>query len=178
MFKRVPDRAADRAAVDRGTVAPVTADLAIATAIQAAAETRPAATPATETVAMAMLDSWGGSSNMHMKRGSSQMSQMLDQLLIVDLVQAIQWTEWNNEDGGRPDDSSFFGVGEIGGLGVGAGLASVGYVLWALRGGVLLTTIFGSMPAWRMIDPSALLTVYRDAEGVRKSKADVTTFLD
>ncbi|WP_345326923.1 VCBS domain-containing protein, partial [Novipirellula rosea] len=122
--------------------------------------------------------SWGGSSNMHMKRGSSQMSQMLAQLLIVDLVQAIQWTEWNNLDGGPSNDSLFFGVGEVGGLGVGTGLASVGYVMWTLRGGVLLTTIFGSMPAWRMIDPSALLTVYRDAEGVRKSKADVTTFLD
>ncbi|WP_442510878.1 VCBS domain-containing protein [Novipirellula sp. SH528] len=122
--------------------------------------------------------SWGGSSNMQLKRSSSQMSQMLDQLLIVDLVQAIQWTEWNEQSAAQADNGSFFGVGEIGGLGVGAGLASVGYVLWALRGGVLLTTIFGSMPAWRMIDPSALLTVYRDAEGVRNSKADVSTFLD
>mgnify|MGYP003669514198 CR=1 FL=1 len=122
--------------------------------------------------------SWGGSSNMHMKRGNVQMSQMLDQLLVVDLVQAIQWTEWNNADGGPPEDSTFFGAGELGGLGVGAGLASVGYVLWALRGGVLLTTIFGSLPAWRMIDPSALLSVYRESDGVRKSKADVTTFLD
>ena len=122
--------------------------------------------------------SWGGSSHMHMKRGNVQMSQMLDQLLVVDLVQAIQWTEWNNQSSAVAEDSTFFGAGEIGGLGVGAGLASVGYVLWALRGGVLLTTIFGSMPAWRMIDPSALLSVYRESDGVRKSKADVTTFLD
>ncbi|EMI18985.1 Cadherin domain protein [Rhodopirellula maiorica SM1] len=122
--------------------------------------------------------SWGGSSHIHMKRGNVQMSQMLDQLLVVDLVQAIQWTEWNNQGSVAAEDSTFFGAGEIGGLGVGAGLASVGYVLWALRGGVLLTTIFGSMPAWRMIDPSALLSVYREGDGVRKSKADVTTFLD
>ena len=34
---------------------------------------------------------------------------------------------------------------------------SVGYVLWLLRGGVLLSTVLSSMPAWRMVDPLPIL---------------------
>jgi hypothetical protein len=34
---------------------------------------------------------------------------------------------------------------------------SVGYVFWLLRGGVLLSTVLSSMPAWRMIDPLPIL---------------------
>jgi hypothetical protein len=34
---------------------------------------------------------------------------------------------------------------------------SVGYVLWLLRGGVLLASLLTSLPAWRVIDPIAVL---------------------
>ena len=34
---------------------------------------------------------------------------------------------------------------------------TIGYVLWTLRGGVLLTTLFAQMPAWRMVDPLVVL---------------------
>jgi hypothetical protein len=34
---------------------------------------------------------------------------------------------------------------------------SVGYVIWLLRGGVLLSTVMTSMPMWRLIDPLPVL---------------------
>ena len=34
---------------------------------------------------------------------------------------------------------------------------SIGYVVWLLRGGVLLTSLLASMPAWRSIDPLPVL---------------------
>lgn len=44
---------------------------------------------------------------------------------------------------------------------------SVGYVLWTLRGGHLLTTFLATMPAWRLMDPLPVLQSYaasRDAD--------------
>ena len=38
----------------------------------------------------------------------------------------------------------------------GAGM-SVGYVLWLLRGGLLLTSLLSSLPAWRFVDPLPVL---------------------
>jgi len=35
---------------------------------------------------------------------------------------------------------------------------SVGYVLWLLRGGVLLSSLLSSLPAWRFIDPLPVLS--------------------
>ncbi|MEO2018727.1 MAG: hypothetical protein ABGZ53_30630 [Fuerstiella sp.] len=34
---------------------------------------------------------------------------------------------------------------------------SVGYVMWLLRGGSLLTTFLSSLPAWQAFDPLAVL---------------------
>ncbi|HYC44258.1 MAG TPA: cadherin-like domain-containing protein [Burkholderiales bacterium] len=34
---------------------------------------------------------------------------------------------------------------------------SVGYVIWVLRGGVLLSTLVSSLPAWRLVDPLPVL---------------------
>ena len=42
------------------------------------------------------------------------------------------------------------------GVAVGTGL-SVGYVVWLLRGGVLLTSLLSSLPAWRFVDPLPVL---------------------
>ncbi len=41
-------------------------------------------------------------------------------------------------------------------LAVSTGL-SVGYVLWLVRGGVLLSSLLSSLPAWRLIDPLPIL---------------------
>jgi hypothetical protein len=34
---------------------------------------------------------------------------------------------------------------------------SVGYVIWLLRGGVLLSSLLASLPAWRFVDPLPIL---------------------
>ena len=34
---------------------------------------------------------------------------------------------------------------------------SIGYVLWLLRGGMLLSSVLSSLPAWRLIDPLPIL---------------------
>ena len=39
----------------------------------------------------------------------------------------------------------------------------VGYVLWTIRGGWLLTSLLAQMPAWRMVDPLVVLN-YMDGE--------------
>ena len=49
-------------------------------------------------------------------------------------------------------------------LAVSTGL-SVGYVVWLVRGGVLLSSLLTSMPAWRLIDPLPILAHL----GTRKS---------
>jgi len=41
-------------------------------------------------------------------------------------------------------------------IAVSSGL-SVGYVVWLIRGGALLTSVLSSLPAWRMIDPLPVL---------------------
>jgi VCBS repeat-containing protein len=43
----------------------------------------------------------------------------------------------------------------------GAGM-SVGYVLWLLRGGLLLSSLLSSLPAWRFVDPLPVLGRLRD----------------
>jgi hypothetical protein len=39
---------------------------------------------------------------------------------------------------------------------IGTGL-SVGYVIWLLRGGLLITSLLSSLPAWRYVDPLPVL---------------------
>ena len=39
----------------------------------------------------------------------------------------------------------------------GTSFLTVGYLAWMVRGGVLLTTFMSSIPAWRMLDPLAVL---------------------
>ena len=34
---------------------------------------------------------------------------------------------------------------------------SIGYVIWLTRGGLLLASLLSSLPAWRLIDPIAVL---------------------
>jgi hypothetical protein len=42
---------------------------------------------------------------------------------------------------------------------------SVGYVVWLLRGGALLSTFLSSLPAWRFIDPLPVLGNVDDGDG-------------
>jgi hypothetical protein len=41
---------------------------------------------------------------------------------------------------------------------------SVGYVIWMLRGGSLLTTFLSSLPAWQSFDPLPILESFQDGE--------------
>jgi hypothetical protein len=41
---------------------------------------------------------------------------------------------------------------------------TVGYVLWLLRGGVLLSSLLAQMPAWRLVDPLVVLNGTNDGE--------------
>jgi hypothetical protein len=42
---------------------------------------------------------------------------------------------------------------------------SVGYVVWLLRGGVLVSTFLSSIPAWRLVDPLPILERLDDEDG-------------
>ena len=37
-----------------------------------------------------------------------------------------------------------------------------GYIAWLLRGGILLSSVLSSLPAWRMIDPLPVLNKMHD----------------
>jgi hypothetical protein len=39
---------------------------------------------------------------------------------------------------------------------------TVGYVIWLVRGGVLLTSLLTSMPAWQLMDPLPVLAMMKD----------------
>ncbi|MEM6365897.1 MAG: hypothetical protein AAF745_15825, partial [Planctomycetota bacterium] len=54
-----------------------------------------------------------------------------------------------------------FGDLTIGAVGTTLGLASIGYVLWALRGGMFLATMYAGIPTWRTLDPSTILSTNR-----------------
>jgi len=46
---------------------------------------------------------------------------------------------------------------------VGSGL-SVGYVVWLLRGGILMSSMLSALPAWQLIDPLPVLAAARSAK--------------
>ena len=41
---------------------------------------------------------------------------------------------------------------------------SIGYVIWLIRGGVLLSSVLSSLPAWRMIDPLPIISRLNDSD--------------
>ncbi len=41
---------------------------------------------------------------------------------------------------------------------------TVGYVIWMLRGGMLVTSLIAQMPAWRILDPLVVLSRAGDAD--------------
>ncbi|MCO8120950.1 DUF4347 domain-containing protein [Stieleria sp. TO1_6] len=89
---------------------------------------------------------------------SSQELRQLERLLQQDLKQAILWDMWDHPDMSpieRP--VTMF----IGSAGAALGLFSIGYVTWAVRGGAFLSVLASSLPSWRFIDPTSLLTAYR-----------------
>ena len=41
---------------------------------------------------------------------------------------------------------------------------SVGYVIWLVRGGMLLSTLLSSLPAWQILDPLPILARKKDGD--------------
>lgn len=89
--------------------------------------------------------------------GISDIGQ-LEQMIRMDMQQAIVWDLWDKEEALLEESPIEFLVGSAGAA---AGLFSIGYVMWALRGGAFVTVMASSMPAWRIVDPAAILTAYR-----------------
>lgn len=50
-----------------------------------------------------------------------------------------------------------------------SGVLTVGYVIWTIRGGWLLTSLLAQMPAWRMVDPLVVLN-YLDEESAKSAE--------
>jgi hypothetical protein len=94
---------------------------------------------------------------------------MLERLLQLDIEQAIVWQQWDEgQDDSEKSPISYF----VGTAGAAAGFFSVGYVLWALRGGAILTAVASSLPTWRLIDPAAILTAYRASQSRTRDRVD------
>jgi hypothetical protein len=49
---------------------------------------------------------------------------------------------------------------------------SIGYVIWLVRGGALLSSLLAAMPAWKMVDPLPVLGAMGGAEGDDQSDDD------
>lgn len=100
-----------------------------------------------------------------MLRGTSDHSamqlEMLQQLLRADIEQAIVWGRWD-EIRDQDARNSSFGNFAVGAVDATAAIASVGYAMWAIRGSVFVTSMFGSLPAWRLVDPASMLLAYRN----------------
>jgi hypothetical protein len=52
------------------------------------------------------------------------------------------------------------------------GSLSVGYVIWLLRGGLLLSSLLSSMPAWHAVDPMPVLARGGDSDDDEGADAD------
>ena len=55
---------------------------------------------------------------------------------------------------------------------------SIGYVIWLTRGGLLLASLLSSLPAWRLIDPIAVLAYLgTDEEEDREDEESLDSLL-
>ena len=54
---------------------------------------------------------------------------------------------------------------------------SVGYVIWLIRGGVLLSSVLSSLPAWRMVDPLPVLGYLDDDDESDQEDDSLETLL-
>ena len=93
---------------------------------------------------------------------------MLDRLLQLDLEQAIVWHQWERNQHQEDSTSSFY----VGTAGIAAGMFSVGYVFWALRGGAFVAAITSTLPSWRLVDPATLLSAYRASRSVANDRIE------
>ncbi|MDJ0669333.1 MAG: hypothetical protein QNJ61_18770, partial [Desulfobacterales bacterium] len=48
---------------------------------------------------------------------------------------------------------------------------SVGYVIWLVRGGMLLSSLLSSLPAWQLLDPLPILARKKDDDGTEDDES-------
>jgi VCBS repeat-containing protein len=104
-------------------------------------------------------ESYGAFSNQAIEWTANVVASAIEQASTLH-DQAISWAKWDDAQETEELQWDF----SIGAVAVTAGLLSVGYVLWALRGGVFIATVFSGIPSWRLIDPSTLLEAHRSIE--------------
>jgi hypothetical protein len=68
---------------------------------------------------------------------------------------------------GGETTTPYFAAGSAAGV---TSMLSVGYVLWTIRSGWLVTSVLAQMPAWRLIDPVVVLS-YLDEESSEEEEA-------
>lgn len=61
----------------------------------------------------------------------------------------------------------------IGSVGTASSGLVVGYVIWALRSGVLMSSLMAAMPAWNLLDPLAIVSVAEKGNGDGESLEDI-----
>ena len=62
-------------------------------------------------------------------------------------------------------------------LGAVSAFGAAGYILWTLRGGVLMAAAMSQLPSWRMVDPLPVLDSYSNDRN-DNGEDDVTGFFD
>lgn len=61
----------------------------------------------------------------------------------------------------------------IGSVGTASSGLIVGYVIWALRSGLLMSSLMAAMPAWNLLDPLAIMSVADKGDGDGESLEDI-----
>ena len=97
----------------------------------------------------------------------------LQQLSIAMALDALEISELATQKLDRMKDAMLAGADServrlVGGVTISAGL-SVGYIVWLVRGGLLIGSVMSAMPAWRWIDP---LPVLSDKDGVAEEDTE------
>jgi len=80
------------------------------------------------------------------------------------------WEDLDQLDEEMKSDVQFRDI-VIGSAAMGSVGLTVGFVMWMLRGGVLLSTLLAQLPAWRMVDPLVVLE-HADRKGLRDAQED------
>ena len=100
---------------------------------------------------------------------SSSSIEMFERLLQLDLEQAIVWTQWDEYRDVSDQTSIQYYVGLAASS---AGVASIGYFVWLLRGGALAAAVTTSLPTWRLIDPATLISAYRTTRNIKDDEIE------
>ena len=100
-------------------------------------------------------------SNYFVFASQSMSLDTIDLQAEIDFAQVIVWDEWEEQNSIAAESQLDYFVGSAASV---ASVFSLGYVFWALRGGAFLAAFSTSIPSWRLIDPTSLLTAYRGTQ--------------